>query len=381
MTHPFVIVAPRGGGVRRGRLLLPHGEIETPLFLPVATRGAIRVAPCTTLGALGVTMVLANTFHLLLRPGLETIRRFGGLHAFLGWGRPILTDSGGFQVFSLAAQRTITDDGIRFRSPVDGAEVMLTPKLALDAQRVFGSDIAMVLDDVRGLPASHADLLDAVRRTTRWARVSKDEFFESRDATVFPRPLLFGIVQGGMDAELRRAAAVDILGIGFDGYAIGGLSVGEAQADMLETLDVTVPLLPDDRPRYLMGVGEPEDIVEAVRRGVDLFDCVLPTRNARHALVYAELNERYLGEVLAAPLDIPVEPARLYRRLTMTNEQYALDTAPLNASVPLLAGVTRGYLRHLFQVDEPLAPVLATTQNLWFYLRLMAAIRESVPIV
>jgi queuine tRNA-ribosyltransferase len=366
-------VVHESNGLRVALLRLPRGVVETPAFMPVATRGAIRTAPFPALKDLGASVVLGNTYHLFLRPGIERIRRLGGLHRFIGWDGPILTDSGGFQVFSLALHRTVSDEGVRFRSPLDGADVVLTPESVMEAQEAFGSDVAMVLDEVVALPASQDILAAAVDRTTRWAARAKNAW----TASTAPG-LLFGIVQGGTERELRERSARELLGIGFDGYAIGGLAVGEARDEMLRTLEWTVPLLPADRPRYLMGVGEPEDIVEAVRRGVDLFDCVLPTRNARHELLYDALNEDYLRSVLFAPLSERVDAARLYRRLNITNERFAEDAAPVNVRVPLLVGVTHAYLRHLFQAGEPLAPVFATLHNLSFYLTLMSRIRASL---
>lgn len=365
--------------VRTGILRLPPGDIPTPFFMPIATRGAVRIAPFSVLRALGASIVLSNTFHLVLRPGVDRIRHFGGLHDFFGWRQAILTDSGGFQVFSLEHHRLVDDTGVTFRSPVDGAHVALTPESVIDAQLAFGSDILMVLDEVCGLPAPDERLAAAVDRTTRWAERSHQTFRAQRPDTE-RRPLLFGIVQGGITADLRKRSADALRQIGFDGYAIGGLSVGESQEDMLRTLDATLPHLPPDQPRYLMGVGEPEDIVEAVRRGIDMFDCVLPTRNARHGLLYADLNRQYLTQILHAPLSERVVPDQLYQRVRISGEAFADDRTPLNVFCSLLAGVTRGYLRHLFHVDVPVAQTIATTQNLWFYLDLMRTIRTEAGV-
>ncbi len=371
-------VRGRKHGARRGVFTLPKGSVETPVFMPIATRGAVRVAPFPLIRGLGASVILANTFHLLLRPGVERLRRAGGLHTFLGWERPILTDSGGFQVMSLASHRQITDAGVRFRSPVDGSELLLTPETAVSAQCAFGSDISMVLDEMCRLPSSADVLAQAVRRTSAWAARGKDAFLREGGAGAPVRPLLFGIVQGGTDAALRRASAASLVNMGFDGYAIGGLAVGESQEEMLATLEVTLPHLPADLPRYLMVVGQPEDLVEAIRRGVDLFDCVLPTRNARHGLVYDVLETDYLRALLAAPLQERVVPAQLYRKLHIMNAEFAEDLTLLNPACPLLAGVRRAYLRHLFHVDPPVAHVLATIQNVWFFLNLLMVIRREI---
>jgi len=371
--------------MRAGLIDLPHGKVETPVFMPIATRGAVRVAPFGVLDEIGAQIILSNTYHLISRPGESLIKNNGGLNKFIGWSKPILTDSGGFQIFSLSANRVINDEGVIFRSPIDGAKIKLTPESVIEAQQSFGSDISMVLDEVCALPADEAVVDRAMRRTTEWAARAKDKFSELIRVEPFKgstliKPLLFGIVQGGTDIKLRQKSATSLVQIGFDGYAIGGLSVGEENAEMYQTLDVTVPLLDTDKPRYLMGVGEPENIVEAVRRGVDMFDCVLPTRNARHAFLYSNLNEEYLKEILLQPLTGPVVPEKLYQRLHIRNNQFVSDPRLLNDSCASLANVSYAYLRHLFQVGEPMALYLATVNNLWFYLNLMRKIREIILI-
>lgn len=362
---------------RAGVINLPHGDVQTPAFMPIATRGAVRVASFSALEQLGAQIALSNTYHLVVRPGVEIIEKNGGLNKFTGWKKPFLTDSGGFQVFSLAGKRTISDEGVVFRSVIDGAEIKLTPESVIDAQHSFGSDISMVLDEVCALPAEQAVIDQAMRRTTEWAARAKDRFVTLKKDAGVP-PLLFGIVQGGTDTVLRKKSAEDLMKIGFDGYAIGGLSVGEENIEMYKTLDVTLPFLDTEKPRYLMGVGEPENIVEAVRRGVDMFDCVLPTRNARHALLYQNLNLEYLREILLKPINEPVEPEKLYRRIHIRNNQFVVDTTPINPVCTQLEGVSHSYLRHLFQVAEPMALELATINNLWFYLEMMKQIRQII---
>ncbi len=377
MIEKSFIIQNKRAQLRVGVLNLPHGKVETPAFMPIATRGAVRVASFLALEQLGAQIALSNTYHLVVRPGVEVIEKNGGLNKFTGWNKPFLTDSGGFQVFSLAGKRVINDEGVIFRSLVDGAEIKLTPESVIEAQRSFGSDISMVLDEVCALPGEKAVIDQAMRRTTEWAKRAKERFssFLKKDGV---QPLLFGIVQGGTDSALRKQSAEDLMAIGFDGYAIGGLSVGEEDVEMYGTLDATLPFLDTEKPRYLMGVGEPENIVEAVRRGVDMFDCVLPTRNARHALLYQNLNIEYLREILLKPIVEPVVAEKLYRRIHIRNNQFIIDTGLVNPYCSQLAGVNHSYLRHLFQVAEPMALELATINNLWFYLEMMKQIREII---
>lgn len=367
------VVKNKVRGVRRGVLPTPHGDIDTPAFMPIATRGAVRVASFSDMKKLGASVILSNTYHLITKPGADNVAMLGGLHSFIGWDGPILTDSGGFQVFSLASLRKISDQGVKFKSSLDGSEIFLSPENVIEAQNKFGSDISMVLDEVCALPATNGEMERAIARTTAWAARAKEKFEE-----LSSRSLLFGIVQGGIDEKLREKSAADLKKIGFDGYAIGGLSVGEESKDMYRVAGFTAEMLPEDKPRYLMGVGQPEDIVEAVRRGVDMFDCVLPTRNARHALLYSDLNEEYLKEILDADLSEPVEQEKLYKKINIRNKQYAFDRRLVNEKCDMLQGVSFAYLRHLFQSQEPLCLHLAALNNIWFYLNLMQKIREEI---
>lgn len=336
-------------GARRGRLTTPHGTVETPAFMPVGTQGTVKGLTVDHLRDTGAQMVLANTYHLAVRPGEQVIGDLGGLHAFMGWAGPILTDSGGFQIFSLAERTKISEAGATFQSHIDGSRFEVSPERAVAIQEVLGSDVAMVLDHVVALPASDALVREAAERSVRWA--ARCQAAHSR-----PDQAQFAIVQGGLDADLRRWSARELVKRDFPGYAIGGLSVGEAPEDMYRTLEATVPELPEDRPRYLMGVGRPHDLVEAVRRGIDLFDCVLPTRNGRNALAFTREG-----------------PLRL------RNLQYQLDREPLEAGCPCRAcRHSRGYLRHLFQSSEMLGPILLSIHNLTYYQRLMHQVRQAI---
>jgi queuine tRNA-ribosyltransferase len=327
----------------------PHGAVETPAFMPVGTQGAVKGVDPGRLRETGAQMILANTYHLTLRPGEQTVAVLGGLHSFMGWDGPILTDSGGFQVFSLAERMTIDERGARFRSHIDGAPVELTPERAVAIQEQLGSDVAMVLDHVVSLPNTRDVVADAMRRSLRWAE-------RCRAAATRADQVLFGIVQGGLDPELRAESAQGLVALDFAGYAIGGLSVGETPAEMMAGVEMTVPLLPHDKPRYLMGVGRPIDLLEAIARGVDLFDCVMPTRNGRNALAFTDAG-----------------PVRL------RNERHALDRAPLDPTCPCMAcRHSRGYLRHLFQANEMLGPMLVSIHNLTYYQRLLTDARKAI---
>ena len=345
----FRVVAT-DGAARRGRLETAHGVVETPAFMPVGTLGAVKGLDPLRLAELGASIQLANYYHLALRPGIDTIADLGGLHAFCGWGGPILTDSGGYQVFSLARLRRIDDRGVTFRSHLDGAELRLTPeRVALDQGRI-GVDVAMVLDECPPWPASEEEVAAAVERTTAWAR-------RSRQAWRAPASRLFGIVQGGVFPLLRERAARDLVALDFDGYAIGGVSVGEPARDRRRVVEITTPLLPADRPRYLMGLGTPLDILHAVENGVDLFDCVLPSRNARHGSLFT-----------------PDGPLRI------KNARFRDDPRPVDADCPCpcCRAVSRAFLHHLFRSGEITAKVLATAHNIRFYLDFAQALREAI---
>src|SRR5262245_13926644 len=336
-------------GARLGRFATPHGNVDTPAFMPVGTQGTVKGVDPGRLRETGAQLILANTYHLSLRPGEQTVAALGGLHAFMRWDGPILTDSGGFQVFSLAERVVVDEQGVRFRSHIDGAAVELTPERAVAIQEQLGSDVAMVLDHVVALPNDRAIVADAMRRSVRWAE-------RCRAAAQRPDQALFAIVQGGLDPELRAESAAGLTALDFVGYAIGGLSVGETPEEMYAALDISLPHLPADRPRYLMGVGRPIDLLEAIGRGVDLFDCVLPTRNGRNALAFTDQG-----------------PVRL------RNQQHSHDREPLDPTCPCLAcRHSRGYLRHLFQADEMLGPMLLSIHNLTYYQRLLAAAREAI---
>lgn len=363
---------------RLGSLQTPHGTLQTPFFMPIATKGAVKTLSSFDIERLDSPILLSNTYHLWLRPGLEILQQFGGLHRFMDWPGVILTDSGGFQVFSLSGLRKLTKDGVTFQSHIDGAKMVLTPELCMQIQRTIGSDICMVLDVCTELPAERAELERALLLTTDWAKRSKAAFESSREGSFNPGAKLFGIVQGGTDVELRQQSALALAEIGFDGYAIGGLSVGEPFKEACAVLDVTTNLLPQDRPRYFMGGAQPHEIVGYVQRGIDMFDCVLPTRNARHGTIY-----RFVHDDLTKP--------DFYEMVHITNEKWkgsqeALADISANSSSGMmgktvdqeLSRYTMGYLRHLFSVDEMLGLRLATMINVRFYLELMAKIRQAI---
>lgn len=338
------------GAARRGRLIFPRGEVDTPAFMPVGTYGTVKAMTPEELETLGAQIVLGNTFHLMLRPGTEIIALHGDLHDFMHWERPILTDSGGFQVFSLAKLRKLTEQGVTFRSPINGDRVDLTPERSMDVQRALGSDIVMSFDECTPFPATPTQAADSMRLSMRWARRSRDAHGDNPAA-------LFGIVQGGMYEDLRLESAKCLREIGFDGYAVGGLAVGEPAAQRETVLDFTLPALPEDRPRYLMGVGTPEDIVEAVRRGVDMFDCVIPTRNARNGFLYTREGV-----------------------MRIRNAKFADDTHPIDESCDCYTcrNYSRAYLRHLDKCSEILGARLNTVHNLHYYQTLMREIRAAI---
>jgi queuine tRNA-ribosyltransferase len=340
----------RDGAARRGRLELAHGTVDTPAFMPVGTYGTVKAMSPAELQSLGAQIVLGNTFHLWLRPGLEVIAAHGGLHRFMGWEGPILTDSGGFQVFSLGALRKISEEGVKFASPVNGDRLFLTPEESVRIQGVLHSDIGMIFDECTPYPADRAQAADSMRLSLRWAERSRRAHEGNANA-------LFGIVQGGMHEDLRDESAARLQEIGFEGYAIGGLSVGEPKADMRRILAHTTPRLPAQQPRYLMGVGTPEDIVHAVGQGIDLFDCVLPTRNARNGWLFTRRGT-----------------------VKIRNAIHALDTGPLDPECACYTcrNFTRAYLHHLQRVNEILGARLNTLHNLHYYQQLMAELRQAI---
>jgi queuine tRNA-ribosyltransferase len=334
---------------RRGTFHTPHGSVEMPAFMPVGTLGTVKGLTIEQVRATGAEMILSNTYHLALRPGELVVRDLGGLHEMMGWTGPILTDSGGFQVFSLAKMTKVKESGATFRSHIDGSPMELTPERAVAIQEALGSDIAMVLDHVIGLPASREAVEDAMQRSLRWA-------VRCQQAARRPDQAQFGIVQGGLDADLRLESAEQLAKLAFPGYAIGGLSVGETPEEMVRVLDVGTPALPADRPRYLMGVGRPEDLLASIARGVDLFDCVMPSRNGRNGMAFTDTG-----------------PVRL------RNLRHRTDQQPLDANCPCAAcRHSRGYLRHLFMAGEMLGPILLTLHNLTYYQRLLAAARTAI---
>jgi queuine tRNA-ribosyltransferase len=353
MTESFSFrVIATDGAARRGEIATPHGPVATPAFMPVGTQATVKGLAPEAVRASGADIVLANTYHLMLRPGAERIAALGGLHTFMNWPRPILTDSGGFQVMSLSPLRKITDKCVTFRSHLDGAMVELSPERAIEIQSLLGSDIAMQLDECLKLPAPRSELDRAMRLSLAWAERSK-RAFESTP----PGRALFGIVQGGDDPHLRLESARALVDIGFPGYAIGGLAVGEPQEVMLRTISEVAPVLPSDRPRYLMGVGTPEDLIEAVARGIDMFDCVMPTRNGRHGLAFTRFGP-----------------------INLKNARHADDPRPLDAAnaCPAARDYSRAYLHHLVKANEMLGAILLTTVNLAYYQELMAGVRSAI---
>ena len=339
------------GVARRGRLTFPRGTVETPAFMPVGTYGSVKGVLPEQIRALGAEIILGNTFHLYLRPGLDVIADHGGLHGFARWNGPILTDSGGFQVFSLAHKRKITEAGVTFAAPTDGRKVFLGPEESMHIQKVLDADIVMIFDECTPYPATEEVARKSMELSLRWAERSR-KAHEGNDAA------LFGIVQGGVHHDLRTRSAEGLKQIGFDGYAVGGLAVGEPEADRNAMLEHTCPQLPADRPRYLMGVGRPEDLVESVARGVDMFDCVMPTRNARNGHYFTGSGT-----------------------VRIRNSQYERDLRPIEEGCGCYAcsqGFSRAYLRHLDRCNEMLAPMLGTLHNLWYYQKLMADIRAAI---
>jgi len=354
MGFRFEVLATDPSGARLGRLTTPHGVIETPAFMPVGTAATVKGQTQQDLEDLNAQIILANTYHLSLRPGHELIREMGGLHSFMSWPRPILTDSGGFQVFSLSGLRKVSDEGVTFRSHLDGSEHFLSPEKALEIEIALGADIIMALDECIETPSEESRARDAAARTLRWARRSRDYFAQHGDAS---RQALFGIVQGGTQAALRKENASALVELDFPGYAIGGLAVGEPHHVTCEMAEAAGSRLPPDRPRYLMGVGKPEQIIDYVRLGVDMMDCVLPTRSARHGCLFTSQG-----------------------RVLIRNAKYANDPRPIdeNCGCAVCRRYSRAYLRHLYATGEFLSIILNTHHNLYFYLDIMREIREAI---
>jgi len=343
------------GGARRGRLTFARGTVETPAFMPVGTYGSVKAVTPEELEQLGAEIILGNTFHLMLRPGVDVIARLGGLHQFMHWQRPILTDSGGFQVFSLEQLRKLSEEGVRFRSPVDGAEILLTPERSIEVQHGLDADVVMVFDECTPYPATHADAETSMELSLRWAARSRCKFDELKDDD--SDAALFGIVQGGIHHDLRRRSLDGLTAIGFEGYAVGGLAVGEPESERLAVLEQLAPAMPVDRARYLMGVGTPADLVRAVARGMDMFDCVIPTRHARNGQLFTSQG-----------------------RINIRNARYRDDGAPIDPACDCYTcqHYSRAYIRHLQQCNEILGARLATLHNLRYYQVVMARIRDAI---
>jgi queuine tRNA-ribosyltransferase len=338
------------GKARRGRLTFDRGTVETPAFMPVGTYGTVKGMKTEEVRDTGAEIILGNTFHLMLRPGTDIIEQHGDLHDFINWDKPILTDSGGFQVFSLGKMRKITEEGVRFSSPVNGEKIMLTPERSMEVQRKLGADVVMIFDECTPYPATHKESKDSMELSLRWAQRSKDSHGDNPSA-------LFGIVQGGMYEDLREVSINGLKAIDFDGYAIGGLSVGEPKEDMIRILDHTAPLIPQNKPRYLMGVGKPEDLVEGVRRGIDMFDCVMPTRNARNGHLFVNTGV-----------------------IKIRNASNKTDTGPLDTTCDCYTckNYSRAYLHHLDKCKEILGSQLNTLHNLHFYQKVMQGLRDAI---
>jgi queuine tRNA-ribosyltransferase len=353
-VRPTFSVEARDGAARVGRLLTSHGAIETPAFMPVGTYGTVKAMTPEELEGLGAQIILGNTFHLLLRPGAKVIAAHGGLHGFMHWQRPILTDSGGFQVFSLKSLRRLSEEGVRFRSPIDGSEVRLTPEDSMHMQLAMRSDIAMALDDCTAHPATEGEARASMERSMRWAERSHRHYY---GAAGDPPGGLFGIVQGGMYANLRRASLEALLRLEWPGFAVGGLAVGESEAERLGILEALVPHMPAQQPRYLMGVGRPEDIVEAVLRGIDMFDCVMPTRHARNGHLFTTSGV-----------------------INIRNSAHQEDLGPVDPACECYTcrHYSRAYLRHLDRCNEILGARLNTIHNLHFYLELLRSLRTAI---
>ena len=340
------------GAARRGKLTLAHGQVDTPAFMPVGTYGTVKAMTPEALANTGAQICLGNTFHLWLRPGMDVIKQFGGLHKFMHWDKPILTDSGGFQVFSLGDLRKITEEGVKFASPIDGARLFLTPEISMQIQKNLNSDIVMIFDECTPYPADYKTAAESMRLSLRWARRSRDEHDRLENTNA-----LFGIVQGGMHEPLRDESLAGLKEINFNGFAIGGLSVGEPKEDMMRILAHTAPQLPTDKPRYLMGVGTPENLMDSVEQGIDMFDCVMPTRNARNGHLFTRFGD-----------------------LKIKNARFKTEQTPLDPSCTCYTcqNFSRAYLHHLFRAGEILSSILNTIHNLHYYQTLMAEMRQAI---
>ena len=344
-------ISATDGAARRGQLSTAHGVVNTPAFMPVGTQGTVKAMTSEAVAATGAEILLGNTYHLMLRPGAEAVDRLGGLHRFMNWDKPILTDSGGFQVMSLAKLRVLDEDGVVFESHLDGARIELTPERAVEIQRLLDSNVTMVLDECTSFPVEKIEAADSMRLSMRWAARCREAFVERRGYG------LFGIVQGGVFADLRHESAAALTDIGFDGYAVGGLAIGEGQKVMFEVVDAVAPELPIEKPRYLMGAGTPSDIVGAVQRGIDMFDCVLPTRSGRTGQGFTRRGT-----------------------LNIRNARHAEDSRPIDpdCGCPACASYTRAYVHHLFKAREMLGPMLLTSHNLHYYQELAAGLRAAI---
>jgi queuine tRNA-ribosyltransferase len=373
-----IIKKNKGSNARLGVLQTAHGKIQSPFFMPVATQGAVKQVSTEEMRKLGASILLANTYHLMLKPGEQAIKKLGGLHKFMDWQAPILTDSGGFQVFSLAGKRNkggetlvkLTDDGVRFKSYIDGKEYYLTPEKALRIQMDLGVDAAVCLDECVALPAEKKYLEKSIALTTSWAGATKKYWQKQKGK----KPLLHAVIQGGLDKDLRLRSLRELTAIGFDGYNIGGLSVGESASEMYKVLDWLLPEMPVDKPRYLMGVGYPENIIEAVKRGVDMFDCVIPTREGRHGRLFLREKDAITNYKLSI--------TNFYKTINIINTKFKNDKTPINkkSKLPELRNLSKAYLHYLFSINEPLGQRLATLNNLEFYLDMMQEIRESIKV-
>ena len=371
MTNFQITKKSKEYSARLGKIFTPHGIVRTPNFMPIGTRGVVRLLASEELKELGAEIILANTYHLLLNPGISVLKRAKGVHNFMNWSGAILTDSGGYQVFSLGKWRKITSEGVKFRDVNSGQEIFLTPENVIEFQKDIGSDIIMVLDECAPYSSGYREVKRAVYRTTDWAKRSKKAFAE-KIRKKKKRPLLFGIIQGSIYPDLRKISAESITEMDFDGYAVGGLTIGEPIKETREAIEVVLPFLPYNKPRYLMGLGEPAQLVWAISQGIDIFDCVLPTRNARHGLLYVFKKGSISWKKLLE--------GNFYQTLRIKNSSFKFDQKPIdkNCSCPTCKNYSRSYLHHLFRIKDPLGQRLATIHNLYFYFDLFAKIRRLI---